>query len=327
MTPENTPHINLESVWLPAQHSTIASQVDSAWWVVMAMSVGFFLILMGMMFYFVIRYRRRSEYEITSDIDHSNKLELLWTVIPTILVIALFFVGFKGYLYASVPPRDAYEIQVVAQKWSWQFTYPNGVSSNELTVPEDRPVKMIMSSQDVIHSFYVPEFRVKRDVIPGLYTTVWFEATEPTETGLFCAEYCGGGGDGHQGTGHSAMWTRVHVVTGPDFDNWLQKQEDLANNLPPAELGKKLYTDKGCIGCHTLDGAKGNGPTFKGLFGRDEQMSDGKSIHVDENYIRESILQSQAKLVAGFPPIMPVFEGQLRDKDVTGLIEFIKTVK
>lgn len=328
MNPQTEPpKINIDSFWLPHEGSTAAASIDWGWNVVMVISILFFLLLMGMMFTFIIKYRRKSDYDVTSDRDHNVRLEIAWTVIPLLLCIYLFFVGFKGYLYASVPPRDSYEIQVVGQKWFWTFTYPNGVTSSELTVPEDRPIKLIMSSQDVIHSFFVPEMRVKRDVIPGLYTTLWFEPKEPFESTVFCAEYCGGGGDGRQGSGHSGMWTRIHVLTGSDFDSWLIKKEEEDMNMPPAELGKKLFAERGCVGCHTLDGSKGNGPTFKGLFGRQEKMSDGQAIDVDENYLHESILKSQAKLVAGFPPIMPAFEGQLREKQVTALIEFIKTVK
>jgi cytochrome c oxidase subunit 2 len=242
---ENIPKINISSFWLPHEGSTAAESIDWGWDVVMIVSIFFFLLLMGMMFYFMFKYRRKSDYDITSDLDHNTRLEILWTVIPLAICIGLFFVGFKGYLYASVPPKGAYEIQVVGQKWFWSFTYPNGVTSNELTVPEDRPVKLIMSSQDVIHSFFVPELRVKRDVIPGLYTTLWFEAMEPFESTMFCTEYCGGGGDGRQGSGHSGMWTRVHVLTGSDFDAWLLKKEEEDMNMPPAELGKKLYAEKG----------------------------------------------------------------------------------
>ncbi len=324
---ENIPKINIDSVWLPAQGSTAAESIDWAWDVVMGVSIGFFVLLMGMMVYFIIKYRRRSDYDITSDLDHNFRLEMVWTLVPLAIVIALFFIGFKGFLYASVAPKDAYEIQVVGQKWFWSFTYPNGATSSELYVPEDRPIKLIMSSTDVIHSFFVPELRVKRDVIPGLYTTMWFEAVHPFVSTMFCTEYCGGGGDGRQGSGHSGMWTRIHVLTGAEFDAWLFKKEEEEMNLPPAELGQKLYAEKGCMGCHSLDGTRGNGPSFKGIFGKQEQMADGSTITVDENYLRESILLSNAKVVAGFAPVMPSFEGQLREKQIVGLIEFIKTVK
>jgi cytochrome c oxidase subunit II len=320
------PFITVDSVWLPKQNSTIAPAVDFAWDIVMFVSIAFFMLLMGMMVYFAIRYRRRSDFDVTSDRDHNARLEFLWTIVPLAIVIGLFFVGYRGFLYMSVPPAESYEINVTGQKWSWTFTYPNGVVSNELTVPAGRPIKLIMSSQDVIHSFYVPEFRVKRDVIPGLYTTVWFEAREPAESTLFCTEYCGGGGDGRQGSGHSGMWTAVHVLSEPDFDTWMQSQED-DPNMPPAEKGAKLHVSRGCAGCHSLDGTRGNGPSFKGLFGRQEQMADGEQIIADENYLRESILQANRRIVAGYQPIMPSFEGQLTDNEVMYLIEFIKTVK
>jgi len=326
MAPEITPHINLESVWLPKANSTLAPSVDGAWNVVMIVSIAFFFLLMGMMVYFVIAYRRRTDFEVTSDVDHNAPLEWTWTIIPLILVIALFFVGFRGFLYASVPPAEAMEIQVTAHKWAWSFQYPNGIVKGDLYVPVGRPVRLVMSSQDVIHSFYVPEFRVKRDVIPGLYTVIWFEAKEPTDTALECAEYCGGAGDGSQGTGHSGMWSRVVALSGSDYDAWVNKELE-SSNIPPAELGKKLYDERGCKGCHTLDGAKGTGPTFKGLFGTDVALTTGQSVKADENYIRESILQSQAKIVAGYPGVMPIFQGQLTDKQVDALIAFIKEQK
>jgi cytochrome c oxidase subunit 2 len=327
MAPETTPHINVESLWLPKANSTLAPSVDWAWNVVMVISIAFFLLLMGMMFYFVLRYRRRSELDVTSDVDHNFKLEVVWTVVPFILVAGLFFVGFKGFLHAAVPPAETYDIQLTAQKWTWSFEYPNGVVSPDLVVPQGRPIRLIMSSRDVIHSFYVPEFRVKRDVIPGLYTSVWFEAREVGETALECAEYCGGAGDGSRTTGHSGMWSHVRVLSGADFDTWLAKTEEEANKLTPAQLGAKLYEEKGCKGCHSLDGSKITGPTFKGLYMRQEQMSTGDMVTAEENYLKESILQSQAKIVMGYPGVMPVFEGQLTDKQVNALIAFIKEQK
>ena len=326
MAPENTPHINIDTVWLPKANSTLAPSVDNAWNIVMVVSIAFFFLLMGMMVYFVIRYRRRSDFDITSDRDHNSRLEIAWTVIPLILVAGLFFVGFKGFLFASVPPGEAMEIQVTAHKWAWSFQYPNGIVKGDLVVPVGRPIKLIMSSQDVIHSFYVPEFRLKRDVIPGLYTTIWFEASDVTETALECAEYCGGAGDGSQGTGHSGMWSRVIVLSGSDYDAWVNKELE-SSNMPPAELGKKLFDERGCKGCHTIDGSKGTGPTLKAVFGSDVPLSTGQTVKADENYIRESILQSQAKLVAGYPGVMPVFQGQLTDKQVDALIAFIKEQK
>jgi cytochrome c oxidase subunit II len=315
------PHIDIDSLWLPKQGSTIAPDVDWAWDMVMIVSIAFFVLLMGLMVYFAIAYRRKHEREITSDIDNNHSLERAWTILPLIIVGWLFFVGFKGYVNASVPPADAYQIFVTARKWTWEFTYPDGVSTNELVVPEKVPIKLVMSAQDVLHSFYVPEFRVKRDVIPGQYTTVWFEATDLLESVLQCAEYCGGAGDGSRGTGHSGMWAPVRVVSSGQFQDWLDEQK---KDVSPVELGKRLYASKGCNGCHSLDGKVGTGPSFKGLFGHKVALNNGQEVDADENYLRESILNSQAKIVQGFQPVMPVFQGQLKDKDVDGLIAFIK---
>jgi len=322
MTPGTwKPHIDIDSLWLPKQGSTIAPDVDWAWDMVMIVSIAFFVLLMGLMVYFAIAYRRRHEREITSDIDNNHTLERVWTIVPLVLVGWLFFVGFKGYVNASVPPADAYQIFVTARKWAWEFTYPNGANTNELVVPEKVPIKLVMSAQDVLHSFYVPEFRVKRDVIPGQYTTVWFEATDVLDSVLQCAEYCGGAGDGSRGTGHSGMWAPVRVVTSGQFQSWL---EDQIKEQDPVSLGKRLYASKGCNGCHSLDGKTQTGPTFKGLFGHKVVLNNGQEVEADENYLRESILNSQAKIVQGFQPVMPVFLGQLKDKEVDGLIAFIK---
>jgi len=326
MAPEPSPHINLEGLWLPKANSTLAPAVDTAWNIVMVVSIAFFMLLMGLMVYFAIRYRRRSDFDVTSDQDHNFRLEVAWTVIPFVLVIALFFVGFKGFLHAAVPPSETYDIQVTAQKWTWSFTYPNGVQTADLVVPQGRPIRLVMSSRDVIHSFYVPEFRVKRDVIPGLYTSLWFEAKEPTETVLECAEYCGGAGDGSRTTGHSGMWAHVTVLSGGDFDKWLAKIEEENNKLTPSQLGAKLYEEKGCKGCHSLDAnLKLAGPTWQHLFGHDVQLSDGTTVKADENYIKESIQTPGAKVVAGYQNVMPILG--ISDKEVEALIAFIKEQK
>jgi cytochrome c oxidase subunit II len=327
-----SPRINVES-WLPKQGSTFAPSVDWAWDVVTIVCTLFFLLLMGMMFYFAIAYRRRTENDVTSDLDHNFRLEVAWTVIPLVLCAGLFFIGFKGFVHASVAPADSIEIKVVASKWKWEFFYPGSdESSADLVVPADRPVKMIMSSQDVLHAFFVPEFRVKRDIIPGMYTTVWFEATQPLESVLQCAEYCGGAGDGSRSTGHSGMWAHVKVLPGAEYDAWLQKREDDLGKMDPVARGRKLFQDRGCMGCHSLDGSRINGPTFKGLWGRDEKFTDGTSIKVEGDaglqYLRDSIMNPQLKIVDTYPSgVMPPFQGQLNEKQLNALIEFIKEQK
>ncbi len=311
------PRIDQGSFWLPKQSSTLAPQVDTAWTVVLWVSIFFFLLIVGATAYLVIRYRRRGPNDVTSPISHNWKLEFTWTFIPLLIVIGLFFVGYTGYLNASVAPADAYEIQVVAQKWSWTFVYPNGtVSPSHLVIPKDRPVRLVMSSKDIVHSLWIPEFRVKQDVLPGSYTSVWFEATEVRETVLQCTEYCG--------TGHSQMLATVSVLEQPDFTKWLESGGGQEKSLPPAEYGKQLYATWGCNACHSLDGAKGNGPTFQHLFGESVLLTNGAAVKVDEDYVRESILNPQAKVVQGFQPIMPTFKGQLKDQQIDALIAFIK---
>lgn len=309
--------IEMGGVWLPRQLSTLAKDIDWAWNIVYYLTVVLFIGVVGAMTYFVWKYRRRGPNDKVSTVEHSTLIEVLWTVIPTIMVIGLFFVGWKGYLNASVAEAEALEIHALAKKWSWTFIYPNGVVTSELGVPKDRPVRILLSSQDVLHSFFIPEFRIKQDAVPGTYTSVWFRAIDTGETTLLCTEYCG--------TQHSDMLAKVIVMDEAKYQKWMESKDD--TNVPLPELGKKLYADRGCIGCHSTDGSKMSGPSFKGLFGRKEKITGAGEVAVDENYLRESILQPAAKVVEGYPNVMPVFQGQLNDKQISALIEFIKTQK
>jgi cytochrome c oxidase subunit II len=313
--------IELGDFWFPRQSSTIASEIDFAWYVVYYFDVLMFFGLMIPMFYFIRRYRRRTDNDKVSALTHHTMLEITWTIIPSILVIALFFVGLKGYLMASVAPANAMEIRTTAEMYMWTFTYPNGNTTvNELVVPKDKPVKLLMSSKDVLHSFFVPEFRVKQDVIPGTYTTLWFQPTAQRETTLFCTEYCG--------VGHSEMMAKVRVMEQKDYDNWLETGLLPGEKpLPPAELGKKLYVSRSCNTCHSLDGTRVQGPSFKGVFGRSEKFADGSSQQVDENYIRESLLEPQKKVVEGYPATMPTFKGLLKENEIDAIIAYLKTVQ
>lgn len=313
------PHIDLGSFWLPHASSTMAHEIDWAFGLVTWVSIPVFVGIVVAAIYFVIKFRRRSENDELRGLDHAPRLELAWTIIPGIIFLGLFWVGFRGYVDSSVAPAEALEIQVTAEMYMWTFTYPNGtVMVNELGVPKDRPVKLIMSSKDTIHSFYVPEFRIKQDVIPGTYTTTWFQATEAKETALECAEYCG--------VGHSDMLATVKVMEPAKFDEWLEGGGG-DTKMPPAERGKMLFQTRSCTNCHSLDGTRIQGPTFKNVWGRTETLSDGKQIKVDENYVRESLMHPQAKIVQGYPSTMPTFEGLLKDKDVDAIIAFLKTVK
>lgn len=308
------------SLGLPPANSTLASEVDPLWGFLFWASAVMFALVVGLMVYFVIRYRRRGGDVLTTSVSHNTPLEVAWTVIPTILVIIVFIWGFKSYLRFYVAPKDAIEVKVTGQKWFWNFDYAEGASSvGELVVPVDQPVKLLMSSRDVIHSFYVPNFRVKMDVVPNRYTVAWFEATQPGDYQIFCTEYCG--------KGHSEMLGRVKVVSEREFATWLESSSGMGEGLAPEEYGAQLYKSRACNTCHSIDGTKLVGPTFKGLFGRQEAMADGTQIVADENYIRESLLAPRAKVVNGYDPVMPTYQGILKDKQIDALIAYIKTLQ
>lgn len=280
-----------------------------------------FILLAGVtiaMIYFAIKYKRKSDDDKTPLITHNNTLEITWSVIPLILVFIVFGWGYSGWLNLKAVPDNAYEIQVSAYKWGWTFSYENGAQvGNEVHVPAGRPVKLVMKSQDVLHSFFVPDYRVKQDVLPNRYTYVWFQAEEPGESQVFCTEYCG--------TSHSDMLAKVIVHSPDDFDNWLASQSSGGGGTP-VERGESLLTLQGCVTCHSVDGSEKIGPTFQGLFGREEVMTDGTTLTVDENYIRESILDPGAKIVQGYQNQMVSYEGRLSDDDISDIIEYIKTL-
>jgi cytochrome c oxidase subunit 2 len=305
---------------LPEAKSTYASDVDALFFFLNATS---FIILIGTtitVIYFIIRYKRKSDDDVTPLITHNTQLEIAWAVIPLILVLIVFGWGFKGHLTMRNVPETAYEVKVTGFKWAWRFSYANGaVSPNELHVPAGRPIKLVMSSTDVIHSFFVPDYRMKQDVVPGRYTTAWFEAPEPGESIVFCTEYCG--------TSHSNMMAKVIVHEQADFDLWLASNKAPTNIQNPIEYGEKMVTDNACLTCHSLDGSALVGPSFVGLFGRDGEMADGTIVTADENYIRESILNPQAKIVKGYAPVMPTYQGAFADEQIDAIIEYLKTVK
>ena len=307
----------LRSLLLPVAGSAYARQVDDLFFFITFLSAILFLLVTGLLVVFVVRYRRRRPDEITPHITENFKLEVLWTVIPLFLVMVIFFWGFHSYMLATVPPADALELQVTAKRWLWEFEYPDGTRTvNEIHLPVGRPVKLVMSSQDVIHSFFVPSFRLKTDVLPNRYTELWFTPTVEGLHTLFCAEYCG--------TGHSDMAGKIWVDSQARYEEWREKGDETSQSMPLAELGRLLYTSRGCATCHSLDGTPGQGPSFKGIFGQQHRMTDGKTLMVDENYIRTSLLTPQAEIREGFQGIMPTFQGLLRDREILALIEFIK---
>ncbi len=310
----------IRSILMPVQGTAYAARVDHLYLFLVYLSAFFFLLVAGLTGLFVIRYRRRGPAHRTPHLTHHNGLEAAWTLIPLALVMFIFFWGFHSYMDLNVTPGDALEIKVTAKKWLWQFEYPNGVRTiNELHVPLGKPVRLVMTSEDVIHGFFVPSFRIKQDVVPNTYTQLWFEAIVPGVHQIECTQYCG--------QGHSTMLAKIFVDDQKKYDDWLATGGDLGKNMPLAQFGALLYASHGCSTCHSLDGTRGQAPSFKGIWGRPVELSDGRSVMVNENYVRESILLPQAKIVAGFEPIMPTFQGILREREIQALVEFVKAQK
>ncbi|HWR83691.1 MAG TPA: cytochrome c oxidase subunit II [Candidatus Deferrimicrobium sp.] len=308
------------SLFLPPAGSTIAPEVDALFNFILYTGVILFLIVTLATLWFIIRYRRRARTGTTSGIAHSTPLEIAWTAIPTVLILIVFFWGFKTYIKMNIVPKDALEIKVTGQRWFWTFDYPEGASStNELVIPVGKPVKLLLSSKDVIHSFFVPDFRVKMDAVPNRYTITWFEATRAGEFNLFCTEYCG--------KGHSEMIGKVKAVSEREYADWLEAGSRAGEGVPLEEYGVKLYVKKACNTCHTVDGSASVAPTFKGLFGHEVFLTNGTRVPVDENYIRESILNPQAKIVTGFQPVMPTYQGLVKDRELDALIAYIKSLQ
>lgn len=309
------------SFWMPVQASENARHTDWLFHFIYYVSLFFFALIMVLMIWFVFKYRRKSPRDVGGGPTHSTVLEVIWTGVPILLVVAMFAIGFFEYMRMTGPVAapNSYEIGVRGQKWKWEFTYPNGYIDPNLHVEVDTPIQLTMTSEDVIHSLYIPAFRIKQDVVPGRYTKLFFRPTIAGEYVIFCAEYCG--------TSHSDMLARVVVHPPGEYAKWLEEASNFVDKLPPIEAGARLYTARGCAGCHSADGAPGTGPTFKGIFGHDQKLADGSSVKVDENYIRESILQPTAKIAAGFEPVMPSYQGRIKDKEITVLIEYIKSLQ
>lgn len=304
---------------LPVQGSRYAGEVDTLYMFLVWMSVFFFVLIAGLIFYSVYAFRRRPGRKSAHITDHLG-LELTWSILPLILVMGIFFWGLSGFMKATVAPGDAMEITVTAKKWMWQFEYPDGSRwVRDIHVPVGKPVRFVMMSEDVIHDFFVPAMRVKHDVLPGRYTEVWFLPEVKGEFPIACAEYCG--------KGHSDMGGVLHVDDEVTYKDWLENGPPEERTMPMELLGARLYETKGCSTCHSLDGKPGQGPTWKGLYRSQQECTDGKSYLADENYLRESILVANAKIVKGYEPIMPLFQGVLRDREVNALIEFIKKQK
>ena len=311
---------------MPPQGSDFAKEIDFVYMGLFWLSVVLFLGIAIPSIYFPWRYKYK-EGRVTPHQTHNTTLEILWSVGPTILCIGIFFWGVNGYLKFAVAPGESMEIDITAKQWLWQFEYPDGSRTiNDIHVPVDKPVKFVMTSEDVLHDFFVPDMRVKSDIIPGRYTQVWFTPTVLGKHHFTCAEYCG--------KDHSGMKGELTVDTAADFAVWMATGgTEWEDYFPPkankqAEWGKLQWERKGCNSCHTVDGSKSKGPSWKGIFGKTEELADGSKVVVDEAYLRESMANPKAKVVKGFEPIMPVFDQTLlRDHERTGLVAYIESLK
>lgn len=301
----------------PVQASTLAPQVDYIFFFLVALTVFFTLAIAATIVAFMIKYRRRSHDERPHGIHGSNLLEFTWSIIPFVIAIGVFAWG--AVLYANIrrPPDDALHVNVVGKQWMWKVQHMEGKREiNELHIPVGRPVQLTLASEDVIHSFYVPAFRTKMDAVPGRYTLTWFEATQPGEYHLFCAEYCG--------TLHSGMIGKIVAMEPAAFQEWLAGEKP-GNTMSVAQAGEQLFQQQGCASCH-LGGPSARGPMLGGIFGRTVTLTDGRTVKVDDNYLRESILNPQAKLVEGYQPVMPTFQGLLSEESVMQLIAYVKSL-
>lgn len=307
--------------FFPDQASTIAPRVDALYFYLVGISGFFSLLIFVSVVYFAVKYRRRSEDEPPPpQMRDDLRLEIAWIVVPLVLVMIAFFWGASVYYAMARPPQDALEIFVVGRQWMWKFQHPDGQREiNELHVPLGRPVKLTLASEDVIHSFFIPAFRVKHDVVPGYYTTVWFEATRTGRFHLFCAEYCG--------TQHAGMVGQVVVMEPNEYEAWLSGGVSPGASAgpegSPADRGKRIFESLGCHTCHMRE-RQGIGPMLAGIFGKPQKLQSGQTVTADESYLRESILNPQAKIVAGFQPVMPPYQGRVNEEQLMELIAYIK---
>jgi cytochrome c oxidase subunit II len=297
----------------PDSASAMSGNVDALYIFLLLVSftmTGLIFLMVGI---FAVQFRKRAGHK-AEQIEGSTPLELTWSIIPFSMMMIFFVWGALIYFRERTPPQNSAEVYVVAKQWMWKIEHMEGQREiNELHVPVGRDIKLIMTSQDVIHSFYMPAFRIKQDVLPGRYTMEWFRATKPGTYHLFCAEYCG--------TQHSGMIGSIVVMDDRDYAAWMSG----SGNQPLAVTGQKLFSELGCITCHRSD-TQGRGPNLVGVFGKPVLLEDGRTVMVDENYVRESILEPGAKIVRGFKPVMPTFQGQVSDEQLNALVAYVKSL-
>jgi cytochrome c oxidase subunit II len=320
-------------LWLPEQASTFAVKVDHLHYFIITVTMLSSTLIGLLAFVFFFKYRQRRANQSTPIVEPSVRFELTVITIPLIFFLVWFVQGFRDFVWYTTPPKNTTDVYVMGKKWMWKFAYPDGPNAiGTLHVPADRPVRLLITSRDVIHSFYVPDFRVKMDALPGRYTEVWFEATKPGRYQILCAEYCG--------TWHSQMWGEVVVMPPAAFDEWMiQQKAGLANRVDsggddgPAfhgtlvEYGKRVAMAQGCLKCHSLTGEPHIGPTWLDLYRRVETLETGEKVVADEGYLTNSMIDPRAQIVKGYKPVMPTFRGKLTAPDAAALVEFIKSLR
>jgi cytochrome c oxidase subunit 2 len=315
--------------WLPQVASAQGEEHDFMFNFILWVSVFFTVLVVTLMVWFLIRYRARSDDEPDPDpasvSTHSTTLEITWTVIPTCIVLVMFTLGFRAYLNDTIAPPNAYTVNVTAGSWYWNFGYPNGAITSDLHLEKDRPVRFVLRSTDVIHSLYIPAFRLKKDVVPGRLNQFWVEPSRAGVYEVFCTEYCG--------TGHAEMVAKAFVYEPEDYRPMLARISDIYTEFPsgepraPVEIGQTLWQARGCMGCHSIDGSSGTGPTWKDLYGKpDHLMADGEVLLVDDDYIREAIFYPSRRITAGYPNAMASYLGVLSEEDVQFVIAYMKTI-
>jgi cytochrome c oxidase subunit II len=301
----------------PPAASSIAGSVDELYYLLTGITLFFTILIFSIIFYFMIRYRRRSEDEIPEETHSPLVLELTWTIIPSLICVVLFVWAAALYVRNARPPASSTEMYVIGKQWMWHIQHPEGPREiNELHVPIGEPVELTMTSQDVIHDFYIPAFRVKKDVLPGRYTSLWFQPTEIGTYHLFCAQYCG--------TNHGEMIGWVYVMSPTDYAAWLAGGEKTASM---AQQGERLFTQLGCNSCHSTDGSStGRGPSLAGLYGQPEKLQNGETRVVDETLIHDAIVTPNSVHLPNYQPIMPTYQGQVDEEQILNLIAYVKSL-
>jgi cytochrome c oxidase subunit 2 len=302
--------------FVPERAASLAGEVDALFLFILSVTGLFAVGIWIALLFLAIRYRRRSEADRPGEIHGSLALELTWTLIPLLLMVVMFVWGAKVYFQMNRPPDDAMTVSVVGKRWMWKLQHPTGQREiNELHVPLGRAVRLVITSEDTIHSFFVPAFRIKKDAVPGRYNVAWFRATKVGTYHLFCAEYCG--------TEHARMTGRVVVMEPDEYQTWL------AGGPPPESpvvAGERLFTELNCVTCHRPDSA-GRGPVLVGVFGRAVKLASGDTVVADEAYVRESIVSPAAKVVNGYQPVMPTYQGQVSEEQLISLVAFIRSMQ